>query len=93
MKQGGVVDLLVDAKMNDELVMREDGLEYERAEPGGGVRSLRAADMSMPGSRAEPLSCCAGDVTLAVVSGGDVWKVKYIVVGEGELKEWMRTCR
>ena len=34
--QGGVVDLIVDAKVNDELVMRGDGLECERAEPGGG---------------------------------------------------------
>ena len=34
--QGGVVDLIVDAKMNDELVMRGEGLECERAEPGGG---------------------------------------------------------
>ena len=29
---------------------------------------------------------------MAAVCGGDVWKVKYIVVGEGELKEWVRTC-
>ena len=90
--QGGVVDLIVDAKMNDELVVRGDGLECERAEPGEGVRSLRTADMSMSGSGAEPLSCCAGDVTLAVVGGGDVWKVKYVIIGESELKEWMRTC-
>ena len=90
--QGGVVDLIVDSKMKDELVIGGDGLECERSEPCEGVWSLRAAVMSMYGSGAESLSSCAGDVTLAVVGGGDVWKVKYIVVGEGELKEWVRTC-
>ena len=39
MKQGGVVELIVDAKMNDELVVRGEGLECERAEPCEGVRS------------------------------------------------------
>ena len=65
--------------------MRESGARW-------GVRSSRAVDMSVSGSRAEPLTCCTGDVTLAVVGGGDVWKVKYVIVGEGELKEWVRTC-
>ena len=37
--QGGVVDLIVDAKMHDELVVRGEGLQCKRAEPCEGVRS------------------------------------------------------
>ena len=39
-EKGGVVDLVVNAKMHDELVVRGEGLECERAEPCEGVGSL-----------------------------------------------------
>ena len=40
MEQGRVVDLVVDAKMYDELVTRGEGLECKRAEPCEGVGPL-----------------------------------------------------
>ena len=40
MEKGGVADLVVNAKMHDELVARGESLEYERAEPCKGVGSL-----------------------------------------------------
>ena len=39
-EKSGVGDLVVDAKVNDELVARGKGLEFERTEPGEGVGSL-----------------------------------------------------
>ena len=39
-EKSGVGDLVVDAKVYDELVARGEGLEYERTEPGEGVGSL-----------------------------------------------------
>ena len=54
--KGGVVVLVVDAKMNDELMMRGDGLKGKGVNPGEGVWSLTAADMSVFGCRAEPLT-------------------------------------
>ena len=39
-EKSGVGDLVVDAKVYDELVARGKGLEYERTELGEGVGSL-----------------------------------------------------
>ncbi len=54
--KGGVVVLVVDAKVNDELMMRGDGLKGKGVNPSEGVGSLGAADMSVVGCRAESLT-------------------------------------
>ena len=48
--KGAVVVLVVDAKMNDELMTRGDGLKGKGVNPGEGVWSLGAADMSIGGN-------------------------------------------
>ena len=54
--KGGVVVVVVDAEVNNELVVKGDGLKGTGVNPGEGVWSLGAADMSVVGCRAESLS-------------------------------------
>ena len=53
---GGVVVVVVDAKVNNELVMRGSMLKDKGVDPGERVWSLRTAGMRVGGCRAEPLS-------------------------------------
>ena len=73
----GAVIVVIDAEVEDELMMRRGGVRGERVKPRDRVRPLRAAGVELRGSgRAKFLPRGAGDIPKAIAGCGDVWEVE-----------------